>query len=304
MLITFLQPHAALATAGSPGAFGSSSQFPPIRRLGHDSRPYIRRPFLFDCSTYRHESTRAAGPSVPYVCTRPYRAPELFYGSECYRGEPDGARARVRVRGCLFSPVHPSFRPCRGPCARLDARSAPLRARTMLPPLLRSVVPRLLALRHLAAWQHVSKSHVGRPCSTILACIDLRAPQFATPDLLWASRLLRTNLSLQRRVGASPPPHGARCRCTLHHRCGEQLFDAERVDGHQVLCNKDEKGAKSAAQLHLLHSCLGTPTEQAGFCCARSCLLHFSHQLVVVICALVLTLQRTGHCRHEPCATH
>jgi hypothetical protein len=32
-----------------------------------------------------------------------------------------------------------------------------------------------------------------------------------------------------------------------------------------VLRNKDEKDAKSAAQLHLLHSCLGTPTEQVGF---------------------------------------
>ena len=79
-------------------------------------------------------------------------------------------------------------------------------------------------------------------------------------------------------VGAVLPAHsnGAaerprrltdRCQCTSHHRCGEQLFDAERVDGHQVLRNKDEKDAKSAAQLHLLHSCLGTPTEQVGSCC-------------------------------------
>ena len=63
--------------------------------------------------TYRHESTATAAcaaPSIPYVCTRPYRAPELFYGAECYRGEPDGTRAYARVREYLLPPIRPSVR--------------------------------------------------------------------------------------------------------------------------------------------------------------------------------------------------
>ena len=108
-------------------------------------------------STYRHESTRA-GPSVPYVCTRPYRAPELFYGSECYRGEPDGARARVRVRGYLLAPVHPPVLPAMQDPARALTHNECTTQPPPCPLPSRSVVPRLLALRHLAAWQHVSKS--------------------------------------------------------------------------------------------------------------------------------------------------
>ena len=64
--------------------------------------------------TYRHESTATAAcaaPSIPYVCTRPYRAPELFYGAECYRGEPDGTRMHVYVSTCFRPSVHPSVRP-------------------------------------------------------------------------------------------------------------------------------------------------------------------------------------------------
>ena len=71
--------------------------------------------------TYRHESTATAAcaaPSIPYVCTRPYRAPELFYGAECYRGEPDGTRACARVRECLLPPIRPSIRPSVRPRVR------------------------------------------------------------------------------------------------------------------------------------------------------------------------------------------
>ena len=106
------------------------------------------------------------------------------------------------------------------------------------------------------------RSHRVRQCSTLLACIDLRVPHSSRHLISCGRRGCSAHFN-----GAAERPRRltACCQCTSHHRCGEQLFDAERVDGHQVLRNKDEKDAKSAAQLHLLHSCLGTPTEQVGF---------------------------------------
>lgn len=100
---------------------------------------------------------------------------------------------------------------------------------------------------------------------------------------MWGAQALHTPTV---RWSVRTPPHGS-LPCTSSHRCGEQLFDAESVDGHQVhmsnaqaractytwttrlirppqVLRQEEKDAKSAAQLHLLHSCLGTPTEQVG----------------------------------------
>lgn len=156
--------------------------------------------------TYRHESTAAAAcaaPSIPYVCTRPYRAPELFYGAECYRGEPDGTRACARVRECLL----PSIRPCVLLFVRARAcvlTCAPGAYTTPSPPCpppppSRSVVPRLLALRRPAAQQLAQTK--GPP--------TLLAPQQRLP--CGARRLC----TLQRCDGASAHRLTARCHVLL-----------------------------------------------------------------------------------------
>ena len=106
------------------------------------------------------------------------------------------------------------------------------------------------------------------------------------------------------------PPHGSLpCPCTSSHRCGEQLFDAESVDGHQVhmsnaqvractytyvrpgsyghqVLRQEEKDAKSAAQLHLLHSCLGTPTEQVSVLYSLPCMCTQCMPTVHVTCII------------------
>ena len=55
--------------------------------------------------------------------------------------------------------------------------------------------------------------------------------------------------------------------------------------GHQVL-RQEEKDAKSAAQLHLLHSCLGTPTEQVGVLSSFAVHVHTVHATFHVTCIL------------------
>ena len=169
------------------------------------------------------------------------------------------------VLECLFPPVHPSFRSCRvapfvRACVRVDVRHSP----PPTPPS-RSVVSRLLALRRPAARQH-AQTKWAAPLFAYWHRLEgvtardpwppgVRDPRTAsavgyTPHTPTARRSVPT---ASRLIALDFVPH----------RCGEQLFDAERVDGHQVL-RKEEKDAKSAAQLHLLHSCLGTPTEQVG----------------------------------------
>ena len=94
-----------------------------------------------------NSTTAAINSNIPYVCTRPYRAPELFYGAQGYGCEPD-----VWSLGCVL-------------------------------------------------------------CEVLL--------------------------------------------------CGEQLFDAEATaPAHQVMADPEAAGAKSAAQLRLLHASLGVPTEE------------------------------------------
>ena len=59
------------------------------------------------------------------------------------------------------------------------------------------------------------------------------------------------------------------------------------------MLREEEKGAKSASQLHLLHSCLGTPTEQVGiFCTARrpARTVHVQTVCVCVHCAVYTLL--------------
>ena len=76
-------------------------------------------------------------------------------------------------------------------------------------------------------------------------------------------------------------PHFALCK-PAHAYGGHMAYRIETACSskigdqsihNQVLRNKDEKDAKSAAQLHLLHSCLGTPTEQVGSCYVYTFLL-------------------------------
>ena len=195
--------------------------------------------------TYRHESTATAAcaaPSIPYVCTRPYRAPELFYGAECYRGEPDGTRAYARVREYLLPPIRPSIRPCIllfvRACVRVDVRARSVhhsKPTAPPPPPSRSVVPRLLALRRPAARQLANRK--GRP----LSWRRLGGATASDSCVGRASYSAHSN-------GAMERPHTASRLAAMYfssHRCGEQLFDAESVDGHQVHMSNAQARART-----------------------------------------------------------
>lgn len=158
---TELDPHvdsvftATLRPAGSPRASGSSSQPPPIRCLGHDSRPYIRRPCLRHIGTSRPGRARASRTSALGRTAHP---------SSSTAQSATAASPTVRVRVCAWVAAcfRPSTRPSgrAGPCVRGLTHNERISPPPDRPPpsLSRSVVPRLLALRHLAAWQHVFKS--------------------------------------------------------------------------------------------------------------------------------------------------
>ena len=161
-------------------------------------------------STYRHELTvtaASAAPSIPYVCTRPYRAPELFYGAECYRGEPDGTRARARVRACLLPLVHQSIPPCRVrpfscACVRVDVRGGGPR-RTQLQP-------------HRAHAQCGPSAACSATSYCAAACSNQRAPP--TPGVYFEAPQLATRAPLGCEGPAWATLHTPAARRSVPHR--------------------------------------------------------------------------------------
>ena len=158
--------------------------------------------------TYRHESTATAAcaaPSIPYVCTRPYRAPELFYGAECYRGEPDGTRAYARVREYLLPPIRPSIRPCVllfvRACVRVDvrARSVHHSKPTVPPPL----PPRAVWSLGCLLCDVLLRGSLQTERAAHSLGVDLGAPQLATP--VWGARATLHTPTV--RWSVRTPPH-------------------------------------------------------------------------------------------------
>ena len=161
---------------------------------------HIRRPCLRHIGTSRPGRARASRTSAHGRTAHPS-------SSTAQNATAASPTVRVRVCACVATCFRPSTRPSgrAGPCVRVDARSGLLSPHRAPSPS-RTVWSLGCLLCDILLRGSMCRNRMCRPCSSLLACIDLRAPRLATPDLLWASGLLRT---LQRRGGASPPPHGS-----------------------------------------------------------------------------------------------
>ena len=301
-----------VAHASTSWLSGGFCQLPVLRpALTNQSLgPRHSRPYRPCVPTYRHEPTAiaaSAAPSIPYVCTRPYRAPELFYGAECYRGEPDGTRARARVRACLcFHPsIHPSVRAasvcssaraCVWTCAarRLGAYTTPPppcpspRAVWSLGCLLCDVLlrcsMRIAYQKGCHSWRRLGGATARDPSlgrkGLAWATLHTPAARQSVPYRLTAHRLgLRT---IDAASSSSMPRGSTATRCCAKKR------RAPRAPRSSTCCTAASAHQRSRWAYFALHVDLHVPFTCRPCVCVRA------------LCSVYFTLCRA--CAHSACA--